>query len=345
MNPRYQVFVSSTFRDLQKERQGVLDAILELGHFPAGMEIFPAANATPWALIEKIIKQSDYYVLIIGGTYGSTDENGVSYTEKEYDLALASGVPVIACLHKRPDLIPAGLTELSPTSRKRLEAFRKKVEAHHCKYWENPGDLKSNIVLGLVYEIGVNPRIGWVRADSTESPETLKKLNSLMEDRERLEHELKSLRDVIGERGTGSETLACGEDNIQITFKVDGNKDVNFVLTWDLLLVALAPKMITDISIFNLQAYFETLMKNVYLNRAEQANLSAEQRQKLEVSNLDDSFNKIINQFMALEYIEPVTLINQTEVGGRPRTERYSGYKLTKHGVRTVALKQAIRRS
>lgn len=66
--PRYQVFVSSTFRDLQVERQCALDAILELNHFPAGMEIFPAADATPWELIERIIGDSDYYVLIIGQT-------------------------------------------------------------------------------------------------------------------------------------------------------------------------------------------------------------------------------------------------------------------------------------
>jgi hypothetical protein len=94
MNPRYEIFISSTFRDLKAERQAVLEAILELGHFPAGMEIFPAANATPWTLIETIIKDCDYYVLIIGGMYGSTDETGVSYTEREYDLALRCGFPL-----------------------------------------------------------------------------------------------------------------------------------------------------------------------------------------------------------------------------------------------------------
>ncbi len=41
----YQVFVSSTFRDLQEERQKVLQAILEVQAFPAGMELFPAADA------------------------------------------------------------------------------------------------------------------------------------------------------------------------------------------------------------------------------------------------------------------------------------------------------------
>lgn len=175
MNPRYEIFISSTFRDLQAERQAVLEAVLELGHFPAGMEIFPAANATPWTLIEKIIKESDYYVLIIGGMYGSTDEHGVSYTEREYDLALASGLPILAFLHNNPAAIPVGLSEISQPSRERLEAFRKKVQHHHhCKYWINADELKSRVVIALIHAIRVAPRVGWVRSDKSENPETLK---------------------------------------------------------------------------------------------------------------------------------------------------------------------------
>jgi len=75
---RYQIFLSSTFSDLRQERQAVLEAILQLRHIPAGMEIFPAADSTPWQLIRNIINDSDYYVLIIGGRYGSIDENGLS---------------------------------------------------------------------------------------------------------------------------------------------------------------------------------------------------------------------------------------------------------------------------
>src|SRR5438132_13811207 len=98
-SPRFQVFVSSTFRDLKDERQAVLSAILEMNHFPAGMEIFPASDDTPWELINRIIDQSDYYVVIIGSVYGSTDEDGISYTEKEYDLARQLKKPVLAFLH------------------------------------------------------------------------------------------------------------------------------------------------------------------------------------------------------------------------------------------------------
>ena len=93
MDKRYQVFISSTFRDLRDERQAVLKAILEIDHMPAGMELFPASDDAAWQLIKDVIDASDYYVLIVGGRYGSLDDTGIGYTEKEYDYAIASGKP------------------------------------------------------------------------------------------------------------------------------------------------------------------------------------------------------------------------------------------------------------
>src|ERR1035441_5110154 len=74
---RYQVFVSSTFDDLQPERQKVLQAVLEMKAFPAGMELFPSANDEQWAFIQREIESSDYYTVITAGKYGSlADEWG-----------------------------------------------------------------------------------------------------------------------------------------------------------------------------------------------------------------------------------------------------------------------------
>ncbi|HJV93592.1 MAG TPA: DUF4062 domain-containing protein, partial [Azonexus sp.] len=82
MNKRYQVFVSSTYADLKDERQSVIQALMEMDCIPAGMELFPAADEEQWLFIKKIIDDCDYYLLVIGGRYGSTTSDGISYTEK-----------------------------------------------------------------------------------------------------------------------------------------------------------------------------------------------------------------------------------------------------------------------
>ena len=64
MEKKYQVFVSSTYRDLKDERKEVSQAILESGCFPAGMELWPASNKRQWDVIKKVIDDCDYYLLL-----------------------------------------------------------------------------------------------------------------------------------------------------------------------------------------------------------------------------------------------------------------------------------------
>ena len=75
---KYQVFVSSTYEDLVEERKEVVQAILECGCIPAGMELFPGSSRSQWEVIKQVIDDSDYYVMILAGKYGSEgiDEDG-----------------------------------------------------------------------------------------------------------------------------------------------------------------------------------------------------------------------------------------------------------------------------
>ena len=66
MNKKLQVFVSSTYTDLIEERQAAVEAILDAGHIPAGMELFKGGKSQ-METIRKWIDESDVYMLILGG--------------------------------------------------------------------------------------------------------------------------------------------------------------------------------------------------------------------------------------------------------------------------------------
>ena len=93
LKKRYQVFISSTFADLADERRHVMETILKCDCFPAGMEMFPALDMEQFTYIKSIIDDSDYYILIIAGRYGTLTSDGISYTEKEYDYAVEKASP------------------------------------------------------------------------------------------------------------------------------------------------------------------------------------------------------------------------------------------------------------
>ncbi|WP_436668130.1 DUF4062 domain-containing protein [Latilactobacillus sakei] len=71
---KYQVFLSSTYMDLSKERKQVLDVLLMADCIPAGMESFVATDDEQFNVIKKVIDLCDYYILILGKRYGSINK-------------------------------------------------------------------------------------------------------------------------------------------------------------------------------------------------------------------------------------------------------------------------------
>jgi hypothetical protein len=166
MDKRYQVFISSTYADLVEERRYVMQALMEMDCIPAGMELFPAIDEDQWEYIKKTIDGCDYYLLIIGGRYGSTTNDGISYTEKEFDYAVGKGLKVICLIHKNPGKIPFDKSEKNPELQKKLQAFCEKAKKGRLvKYWEKPEELQILVISSLTKTINFYPAIGYVRVD------------------------------------------------------------------------------------------------------------------------------------------------------------------------------------
>jgi hypothetical protein len=191
MDKRYQVFISSTYADLKEERRSVIQTVIELNCLPAGMELFPAADETQLAFIKRVIDDCDYYLLIIGGKYGSVDESGISYTEQEYEYAVSCGLRVIALVHENPDDIPLGKSEKDAASREKLQKFRDRVcKGRLVKFWKNPSELPGLVALNLSHAMNTYPAVGWVRANKVANVEVLGEINDVRKRNAQLEAKL-----------------------------------------------------------------------------------------------------------------------------------------------------------
>jgi hypothetical protein len=134
MDRRYQVFVSSTFDDLREERASVISVLLQMDCFPTGMELFPAADEDSWTLIKSVIADSDYYLVVLAGRYGSVPSGETkSFIHLEYEYALSIGKPTIALLHSGPGTLATDKTERSDEGRTRLDQFRESLRKKNCR--------------------------------------------------------------------------------------------------------------------------------------------------------------------------------------------------------------------
>ena len=347
MDKRYQIFISSTFVDLQDERQAVLRAILELDHMPAGMELFPATDDTAWQLIRDVIDASDYYVLIVGGRYGSLDETGISYTEKEYDYALTTKKPVIPLLHENPDNLSRAKTETDSAAWERLKKFRTKVEHKHtCVYCRNADDLKAKVIVGLTTAVKRHPTIGWVRADKVPTDATLAEVLTLKNRVAELEQEAASLRD---RPPPGTDALAQGDDKFEFHLSFVARKELtdypyhddqdykaSITPTWNSLFAAVAPSMINEASNVGLRQKFRDFLQRESL-RAFQGRREFKERSLRSFEFRDDEIETCIVQLRALGLIKE---------NDRKRSVKDSGtyWALTPYGNTLMVQLRAVRR-
>jgi len=173
---RYQVFVSSTYQDLEDERRHIMQALLETKCIPTGMELFPAANEKQWDLIRKVIDDCDYYIVVVAGKYGSLGPDGKSYTEMEFDYAISSHKSVMGFFHENLDDLPGSKLEKNDSRREQLKVFTEKVKRRMCKSWASSEGLASAIKSAILNAIEHDPKPGWIRANDLASAAAISNL-------------------------------------------------------------------------------------------------------------------------------------------------------------------------
>jgi hypothetical protein len=193
---KLQVFVSSTFEDLKPERQAAVSAILTAGHIPAGMELFTAGDESQMDVIKRWIDESDVYMLILGGRYGSVEPNsGKSYTHLEYEYALQIRMPFFACVvsemaHElRVKEFGTAVTE--KVKQLELTEFRKLVLSRMSKTWDDGKDIKIIVSETLAQFVKREDLRGWVR------PTDQSNLPALSDELARLSKENADLRTQV----------------------------------------------------------------------------------------------------------------------------------------------------
>lgn len=332
---KHQVFISSTYKDLQEERWAVLRSLLSMDCIVSGMELFPAIDMEQFDYIKQIIDDCDYYVLILGGRYGSESPEGLSYTEMEYDYACSKGIPVIALVYDKPDELQSGKRETDPDALRKFRTFRAKAaNSRLVRFWSDIKELQLHAMQAFHHAEKNFPALGWVRANTVASEEILADLNTIRKENEQLKEEMSSLKKACS---PVVENLASLTDELAFRFTPPmedfGQPHQHFVgifqLTWKELFL----------DMFNLfregtnKSGIDYFIVRTYLSKDTTPHEWTFVREKI----VEKDLNIIINQFLAHNLIQRLSVA--TEDNGIEVT-----YVLTESGTRYGLTQLAIKK-
>jgi|CXWL01.1.fsa_nt_gi hypothetical protein len=252
---KLQVFVSSTFTDLHDERQAAVEAILAAGHIPAGMELFAAGNESQMQMIKRWIDESDVFMLILGGRYGSVEpKSGKSYIHLEYEYALKEKKPLFAIVitdtYLNEKAKKYGLDVLEQVHPDKLNKFRDLVHNKIVRFWDDTKDIKLAITNTLnEFNQYLSDFVGWFPGSeivnfvaAVEKLEQLKIENTILVERlSQLESThpkdpvamprfagltLNEMSDMLNEtKLSQNEIFAFDKKNLQELIRVFGDRD------------------------------------------------------------------------------------------------------------------------
>lgn len=193
MKKKLQVFISSTYIDLKDEREAAVEAILDAGHIPAGMELFKAGNEDQLKTIKRWIDESDVYLLILGGRYGSVEmESGKSYTHLEYEYAIEKGMPVFATVLSEPWLFNKAAkigkdNVFEQQEQDKYKQFKNFVHTKVIRRVEDFKDIKLSIHTTLSEFKDLYEFSGWVKGSEVEdNAELIKENRALLKENKKL---------------------------------------------------------------------------------------------------------------------------------------------------------------
>ncbi|MEM4994885.1 DUF4062 domain-containing protein [Priestia sp. SB1] len=206
MKKKLQVFISSTYLDLQEERQVAVQSVLNAGHIPAGMELFKSGDQSQKETIKKWIDESDVYMLILGGRYGSIEkESGKSYTHWEYDYAGESGKPrfsiVISDDALQLKVKKEGHEVIEKENYMLYQGFKNEVLNKISKFYNDIKDIKLVVYESLKEYEGDKSVTGWVSGKELINYRNTDKENAkLLKENIKIKDEVKRLREMIDKK-------------------------------------------------------------------------------------------------------------------------------------------------
>lgn len=208
MSKKVNVYISSTFADLQEHREAVRQVLLRMGFNVIALEDFGASEAPPLDTCLNALASSDIVVLILAYRYGYIFPNeNKSIIELEYEEAQKLNKPTLIFLLDENAPWPRKFIERGAGAES-LEAFRSKLLSQHLvAFFSNPQQLASLVAASISQVSGVVS----THIIETEKPKAVT-LDNIIDELRVLRSELSVLQQVVTQSNQSGNVSTFSEE-------------------------------------------------------------------------------------------------------------------------------------
>lgn len=142
---KYLVFISSTFKHMEKARKSAIAGVSDARHIPISLDNFAPQNASDLEVIKQEVDTCQIYILLLGPTYGEIPKGGDrSYIEVEFDLAEKANRWIMVftlswqeILEQRQEFLRDDRYRRELENTSKLEAFYRRIRSgkHFYRTW------------------------------------------------------------------------------------------------------------------------------------------------------------------------------------------------------------------
>ena len=262
LDKRYQVFITTSGKEMQPERVVISQTLIGIGFFSWGLE-----QRTPLstAFARRQIDDCDYVLLLLGSQYGEQSVSGVSYLQLEYIYAVTKQKPVIVFMHESPDTRDPELQESKQALKDKFHESRNQLqkEVEQVVTYRTLRDLELAVRSYMPQMLERYPVLGWVRPQS---------IQSLQDEIDRLKSKLKKVEMSQGKVDDDpflSLPKVTLNDTLSFEYKMHAYQDGNFKelsaireMSWADIFQVLSSEFVQALP----EEYFSRVL-NQYLNK------------------------------------------------------------------------------
>jgi hypothetical protein len=337
---RFQVFVSSTQQGCTPEKKEVIEALLELDCLPCSNDYFTSPEGPQSALIQKMIDDADFFILIIGNDESPADGPWINKVMAEYEYAVSRDKPVTAFIYHNDTSQRASGIETNATDTKQFKKFKKELIDTMAILWSKVPELGALVSRLISQGRKYFPQAGWVRANMVHELVGRSKLssNKYIRTRERDGELVSTLTEAP------MEDLAEGDEQVEVYVETSGgpyNKPVvkseSFTVSWKTIAYHLLPKVMDPIRESTFRTNLNTIFRDIYLqiNRGK----SLPGNFKVLISN--ETFDAVKIQFHLLGFIR----LYSTEIEKEEGVTTTKMVSLTERGRQKLIGLRAVRKT